>query len=223
MSMRTKIFGALVAATMLSALTVVPAHAANTDKNNDSTPGFTVNAGSGPRFDIDQQAGGGIYPTVENFSDVTMNGTPQLTSAVVPPFTVIDDTGSGSGWNVTFTLPNFADTHSHGNAVDASGASMNAAVIMPGTPDSALGGVYSIGVQDMTTAVKVLKADPGNYATGTDTVNHGNGFAPVVDGVHVAGMGTYLISPQIVKLVVPSNTHADDYQTTANFTIASGP
>jgi hypothetical protein len=221
MSIRIKIFGAVAAAALLSVATVVPAHA--DQFNNDSTPGFTVNAGNGPRFDTDVPTAG-IYPTVNDFGDVTMNGTPQLTSATIPPFTIIDDSGSGAGWNVTFTLPDFADTNANGNAVDASGASMNAPVLRAGTADSALGGVYTQSGVDFTAGVKVVIADPGNFNPGgTDLVNHGNGFAPVVDGVNVAGMGTYLISPQIVKLVVPSNTHADDYQTTANFTIASGP
>jgi hypothetical protein len=235
MSIRTKIFGAVAAAALLSLATVVPAHAANTDTNNDSTTGFTVNGGTGPRFDpdvpadqtpiVDSEHSSNALPEVQNFSDVTMNGQPQLTSAVVPPFTIIDDSGTGAGWHVTFTLPDFTDGGT--NTVDASAATMNAAVMIAGTPGSDLGGMYTSSAIDFTAGQTIVTADPGNWALnpapGADTVDHGNGDSPVVDGVHVAGMGTYLISPQIVKLVVPVNTHAATYTTTANFTISSGP
>jgi len=36
-------------------------------------------------------------------------------------------------------------------------------------------------------------------------------------------MGTYLVSPQILKLVVPSNTYAGNYCTTATIAITNTP
>ena len=125
-----------------------------------------------------------------------------------------------------FTLPNFQGASATHPVLDATGASMNAPVLRAGTADSAVGGVYTQSGVDFTAGKVIVRADPGNLAAGgTDAVNHGNGYAPLsIDGVtHVAGMGTYLISPQIVKLVVPNTTIADDYTTTANFTISVGP
>jgi hypothetical protein len=228
MSIKTKVFGVGVALALLVAAIAGPAGAApsHTETNNDDDTGFTVNAGTGPRFDTDVPSG--TFPIINDFHDVTLNGTPQLTSAEIPPFTIIDDSGTGAGWNVTFTLPDFSGTDvAHPAILDASGASMNAPVLRPGTADSALGGVYTIPQVDFTAGQVIVRADPANLLApdGIDHVNHGNGYAPLsIDGnAHVAGMGTYLISPQIVKLVVPNTTIADDYTTTANFTIASGP
>jgi hypothetical protein len=227
MSIKMKVFGAALAVALVTAAVAGPAYA--DEHSNNTTPGFTITGGTGPRFDTDVPTAG-IYPTVNDFGDVALNGTPQLTSATIPPFTIIDDSGDGAGWNVVFKLPNFADTHSNGHIVSATGASMNAPVLRAGTEDSALGGVYTRSDVNFTGAGKVIvRADPGNWAAnpavGADLVDHGNGDAPLgADGVtHVAGMGTYLISPQIVKLVVADNAIADDYQTTANFTITAGP
>ena len=228
MSIKTKVLGAALAVALVSAAVAGPAYADQYD--NDTTPGFTVTGGVGPRFDTDVPGGGGIYPTVNDFSDVTLNGTPQLTSAVIPPFTIIDDSGDGAGWNVLFTLPDFSGVvplaPAVPNILDASGASMNAPVLRAGTPGSALGGVYTRADINFEAGKVIVRADPGNLAAGgTDAVDHGNGYAPLsIDGAsHVAGMGTYLISPQILKLVVPNTTEADTYTTTANFTIAAGP
>jgi hypothetical protein len=227
MSIKTKVFGAGLALAMLTAVIAGPAYAlpSHTQTNQDDNTSVVVNGGTGPRFDTDVPSG--TFPVVNDFAPVTLNGTPQLTSAEIPPFTIIDDSGTGAGWHVTFTLPNFDGTAATNPAVlDASGASMNAPVLRAGTADSALGGVYTTAHTDFTAGQTIVTADPGNLATGgTDAVDHGNGYAPLgIDGVtHVAGMGTYLISPQILKLVVPDTTIADTYTTTANFTIAVGP
>jgi hypothetical protein len=232
MSTKTKLFGAAALAIAVLLVAALPASA--DQYNNDSTPGFTVNGGTGPRFDTDVPIAEGAtaqdtnFPQVGDFSDVTLNGNPQLTSAQIAPFTIIDDSGTGAGWNVTFTLPNFQGTDAtHPAVLDATGASMNAPVLRAGTSDSALGGVYTkVGIDFTGAGKKIVIADPGNLAAGgTDNVDHGNGYAPLsIDGFNnVAGMGTYLISPQILKLIVPNTTIADDYVTTANFTIATGP
>ena len=204
-----KLFGVLAAATMLAVVVGGPAVA--DQYSNDSTPGFTVTGGVGPRFD--DTNGGGVFPTVGNFGNVTMNGTPQLTSATIAPFTVIDDSGLGVGWNVTLLVPNFTDGGT--NTVVATGVSMNPAVLRAGTAGSALGGMWTSGYTDFTTAKKIVHADPAD-------LTH-NGGAPTVDGVTVAGMGTYLISPQILKLVVPVNAHAAAYSTTATIAVNNGP
>jgi hypothetical protein len=213
MSLKTKLFAAAAAATLLTAVSVGTASADQYSQN--SNPGFTINAGVGPRFDT-AVATGTVYPTVGNFNDVTMNGTPQLTSAVIDPFTIIDDSGSGAGWHVTLLVPDFTDgVPAH--VVDASGAQMNAAVVSAGNADSAMGGVWADPIVDFTSAKTIITADPGD-------ATH-NGGAPLAsDGVtNVAGMGTYLVSPQILKLVVPADSIAGAYTTTATIAIVDGP
>jgi len=212
MSMKKKLFAVAAAAALLSAVSVGSASA--DQYSNTSTPGFTINAGVGPRFDT-AVAGGTTFPTVGNFNDVTMNGSPQLTSASIAPFTVIDDSGTGAGWHVTLTLPDFTDLA--GDVVPASGAQMNAPVVSAGNADSAMGGVWSNPQGDFTTAKTIVDADPAD-------LTH-NGGAPVgPDGVTtVAGMGTYLVSPQILKLVVPANAIAGAYTSTATIAIVNTP
>ncbi len=212
MSMKNKLFAAAAAAALITAVSAGTAFADGF--TNTSTPGFTITGGSGPRFDT-AVAGGTTFPTVGNFNNVTMNGTPQLTSASIAPFTVIDDSGTGTGWSVTLAVPNFTDAA--GDVVDASGAEMNAAVVAAGTSDSPMGGVYSTAAGDFTTAKKIVEANPA------DTTH--NGGAPLAsDGsTKVAGMGTYLISPQILKLVVPANAVAGAYSATATLAITNTP
>ena len=87
-----------------------------------------------------QSPAAGRYPTVGAFNDVTMNGTPQLTSAAIAPFTVIDDSGTGAGWNVTLLVPDFTDG-GPANVVPAAGVEMNAPVVAGANADSVMGGV----------------------------------------------------------------------------------
>jgi hypothetical protein len=213
MSLKKKLFAAAAAASLLTAVSVGTASA--TQFSNDSTPGFTITAGAGPRFDT-AVATGTVYPTVGNFNDVTMNGTPQLTSAAIDPFTIIDDSGSGAGWHVTLLVPDFTDGVP-ADVVDASGAQMNDAVVAGANTDSAMGGVWADPIVDFTAAKTIITADPSDVAH--------NGGAPLgPDGVTtVAGMGTYLVSPQILKLVVPADSIAGAYTTTATIAIVNGP
>jgi hypothetical protein len=211
MSMKKKLFAAAAAATLIAAISAGPASA--DQFSNNSAPGFTINAGAGPRFDT-AVATGAVFPTVGNFANVTMNGTPQLTSAAIAPFTVIDDSGTGAGWHVTLLVPNFT---SGANVLPAAGVQMNAVVVAPGNTDSVMGGVWSDPNVDFTTAKTIVEADPGD-------ATH-NGGAPLgPDGLtNVAGVGTYLVSPQILKLVVPANALAGAYTTTATIAIVNAP
>ena len=139
MSIKKKLFAAAAAASLLTAVSVGTASADGF--TNTSTPGFTITGGTGPRFDT-AVAGGTTFPTVGNFNNVTLNGSPQLTSASIAPFTVIDDSGLGAGWHVTLTLPDFT-TGVGGDVVSATGAQMNAPVVAAGNSTSPMGGVWS--------------------------------------------------------------------------------
>jgi len=217
---KQKVLAAVAVVALVGAVSAGSASA--DDHSNASTPGFTITAGTGPRFDT-AVAGDTThplldYPTVGNFNNVTMNGTPQLTSASIAPFTVIDDSGSGHGWHVTLSVPDFSDgAVPHADIVPAANVQMNAPVVAVGNSDSVMGGVWGSPNVDFTGGQTIVTADPAD-------ATH-NGGAPVgPDGTDtVAGMGTYLVSPQIVKLVVPSTAIAGAYTTTATIAIVSGP
>ena len=216
MSMKKKFLGVTLAAVLATA---VSAGMAQADQfSNGSEVHEVVGAGTGPHFDADHQNATGIYPTVTDFAGVTLNGNPQLTSATIVPFTIIDASGSGSGWHVTLTLPSLdngvynaltnadcsgGSTHT----LDATGASMNAPVVTTGTSDTLLGTVQGYDNGDFTTAKVIV-----------DTGHRNNALVGADEG-----MGTYLVSPQILKLVVPSNTYAGNYCTTATIAITNTP
>jgi hypothetical protein len=206
MSMKKKLFAAAAAVALVGAITAGPASAA---QSQNSTPGFTVNAGTGPHFDT--QLGGLAAPQVGAFNDVTMNGTPQLTAASIAPFTVVDASGTGAGWHVTLLVPDFSDVGGH--VVPAALAEMKAPVVSAANTDSVLGGISESDNVDFTTAKPIIVADPG--AVGAPAGPGGVGT--------VSGMGTYLVSPNILKLVVPANAVAGTYSTTATIAIVDGP
>ena len=204
MSMKKKLFAAAAVVALVGAITAGPASGA---QSQNSTPGFTITAGAAPHFDT--QLGGLAAPLVGAFNNVTMNGTPQLTSAAIAPFTVVDATGSGAGWNVTVLIPNFTDPG--GDVVPAALAEMKAPVVAGANTDSVMGGISMHDNVGFTTAKQIITADPAAGPLGPDGVTH------------VAGMGTYLVSPQILKLVVPANAKAGVYSTTATIAIVDGP
>jgi hypothetical protein len=142
---------------------------------------------------------------VNNFQNVTLNGTAQLTAATIDPFTVVDDSGALAGWNVTLTVPIFQDgtggdcATGASHSVAATGVSMNPPVVANATADTSMTGVSSAGFANFTSARKIVVA----------TATH--------------GMGTYTVSPQVLKLVVPAGTFATDYCTEATLAITSGP
>jgi hypothetical protein len=194
----------LVGMALAGLLVVAAAVPAGADEHSqDSEPGFTIAAGTGPRFD--DTNGSNTFPLVNDFDNITLNGTPQLTVATIDPFVVVDDSGDLAGWNVTLTIPDFEDGTGAGCAtdpdhtVDAAGISMNPPVVAAATGDTSMNNVAPAGFTDFTSAQKIIVADAG------------------------AGMGSYSVSPQLVKLVVPVSSAAGAYCTTATIAIASGP
>ena len=63
-----------------------------------------------------------------------------------------------------------------------------------------MGGVWANPNVDFTAAKKIVDADPADL----DPQRRRTGSVPTAS-TKVAGMGTYLVSPQILKLVVPAN------------------
>ncbi|HWS46620.1 MAG TPA: hypothetical protein VN636_12220 [Acidimicrobiia bacterium] len=144
-------------------------------------------------------------PVVGPFGDVTLNGTPQLTTGSITPFVVADDSGTLNGWNVTMLVPDFRngsgpDCSSGATAtLGASTLAMDAPVVAPADGLTSMNGIAATGYTDFTTARTIVDA-----ATGF-------------------GDGRYTISPALLKLVVPASVYAGNYCTQATIAISSGP
>jgi hypothetical protein len=148
---------------------------------------------------------GGSSPVISDFGDVTLTGTAQLTTATIAPFTVIDDTGSGAGWNLSLQVPDFQNGTGVGCTTGATATiaantlSMDAPVVAPADDQTVMDGVTAQAFIDFTSPQKIIIAD----------INE--------------GAGTYTVSPQVMRLTVPSNTFAGDYCTEVTLALSSGP
>jgi hypothetical protein len=160
-----------------------------------AAPSLVVTAGS-LGFD-------GSAPTFSAFNPVTLSGQPQLTSAVLDTFTVVDATGSSLGWNAAFSmtdLVNGASTIPVGNIImlppkiSGAGASNTTGFTLKGVND----GTTPLTVSG--TSVKIVSAPAA--------ANSG---------------GTFLVSPDIIKVIVPWNAIAGTYAGTGTLTLVSGP
>ena len=178
MFIKKRIFGVLTAAILLAAIVAAPAQA-----------DLTVIAGT---LDFDPAGA----PAIGNFTTVTLDGTPQLTSLTVNPFTIIDSTGSASGWNVLLTIPNLVNG---GDTILASNVSMSAPIV------TAAAGASMTGV--------VAHASAGGFNAGEK----------IVTAAAAQGEGTYLVSPRILKLTVPDTALVGTYVSAGTIAVVSGP
>ena len=177
---KTKIFGVVTAGALIAAMVCSPASASIS---------LAITAGT-LNFD-------GGAPAIGNFSGVTLNGTPQLTSLTVDPFTVVDATGSGDGWNVLLTVPNLDDGAGH--TIASSNISMTAPVVTAAAT-SAMTGVAG-------------HASAGGFNAGEK----------IVTAAATDGMGTYLVAPRILRLTIPVTTIAGTYTSAATIATVDGP
>ncbi len=135
-------------------------------------------------------------PAIGDFSPVTLNGTAQLASLAIAPFTINDATASGAGWHVTLSID---DLVNGGATISASGMTMGAPVVTP------------VGLADITGVA-------GHAATGS----LGAGEKIVTADIG-AGVGSYMVSPQPVQVEVPANALAGTYTGAASLSVVSGP
>jgi hypothetical protein len=175
---KNRIFGVFSAALLLAALMAAPAHA-----------DLLVNAGT---LDFDPAGA----PVIGDFTAVTLDGTPQLTSLTVDPFTIIDSSGSAAGWNVLLTVP---DLTNGTDVIAASNVSMSAPIV------TAAAGADMTGV--------VAHASAGGFDAGEK----------IVTATAAHGEGTYLVSPRILKLTVPDTALIGTYVSAGTVAVVSGP
>jgi hypothetical protein len=150
-----------------------------------------------PQFDT--------FPTVGDFTPVTLNGTQQLSTATITPFIIDDGSGTLDGWNVTLTIPDLQNGTGQDCSTDATatlpaaGVTMDAPVVTPADGGTSMDGLTVAGYTDFTAPRIIIDAAAGN------------------------GAGTYDVSPELVQLTVPSGTKVGTYCTLATIAIASGP
>jgi hypothetical protein len=150
-----------------------------------------------PRFET--------LPTVGAFGAVTLNGIAQLTTATVSPFIIADDSGTLAGWNVTLTVPQFANgtgvdcTTDATATIPATSVAMNAAVVAPADGLTVMTGVSSAAFADFTAPRKIIVATVGN------------------------GAGRYAVTPALLRFEIPEYVRPGTYCTQATIAITSGP
>ncbi len=140
-------------------------------------------------------------PSSASFSAVTLNGTDQTVSTTLV-LTPDDETGSGSGWNITGTSTTFNDGSGH--TLSTSATSVTAASSAAGSPSCNLPTnsiSYAVTLpagSSPPTAVKLY-----NAATGT-------------------GKGQQNVTLTL-RLSVPANAFRGTYTSTWTFAVVSGP
>jgi len=179
---KKRFLGVLTSAVVIAAMATAPAGA---------SINLAITAGT-LNFD-------GGAPTIGNFSGVTLNGTPQLTSLSITPFTVVDATGSGDGWNVLLTIPDLTDVAL--DTIASTNITMTAPVVTAAATSSMTGvaGAAITNGSGLATGDKIVAATVGN------------------------GEGTYLVAPRILKLTIPVTTLAGTYTSAATIATVDGP
>lgn len=133
----------------------------------------------------------------------TLNGTDQTVNYTLA-ITVIDATGSGSGWNLTITSTTFTTS---------------APVHTLATSASSLTGVTAVCFASTTCT------DPTNAITYPVAVPAGGSAPTAVKFFNAAansGMGKFTITPTI-NISLPANTYAGTYTSTITLAVVNGP
>ena len=165
------LLGALAAVTMV-VLFAAPAHGGSLDFGPPGQPG------------------------ISDFAPVTLNGVSQITSLAIDPFSVVDTTGSGAGWNVTLTVSNLVNGAS---IIPASSITMAKPTVTPANGASMTGVAGHPSTGNLSTGEKIVTADAGD------------------------GDGTYLVSPSILTLTIPPDALVGTYAGAATISVVSGP
>jgi hypothetical protein len=256
-----KVIGVISAATLMMVFAGAPAaHAANQGPEG----GFPQPVVGGPTLDAPQLGGstnGDTSLTVDpgylefdpvdvygnggavsawqmpSFTGIVLGGTPELTGVQIPPFSVIDATGSAAGWNVLMHVDDLVHLASVDGGPDYTIPNDNMSMTKPWvvdqdtdtgsgpvTPDietrSNNGNVLGQDVVSFDDSQggtwnggpvvgnKIVVADPANPAPGAST-NPTN--------------GTFLISPMPLRVLVPSDASVGTYNTQVTLDLISGP
>jgi WxL domain surface cell wall-binding len=133
----------------------------------------------------------------------TLNGTDQSPTYTLP-MTVADNTGSGTGWNVTITSTQFATTAPvHTLSTSASSVTGTTSTCASGTTCT-----------DPTNAISYPLAVPAGPTAPT--------AVKLFNAAANTGMGSFTITPT-VQVAIPANAFAGTYTSTVTVAVVSGP
>jgi hypothetical protein len=223
MFLHRKLIAAAGVATMVAAFAVAPAaYAAEGDAGvaythiDPSTgqavgaePDLTVTAGDLTFDEVDAD----VVDTL-HFHDIRLTGSPQLTGLRIPPFSVIDATGSEAGWHVTLTMGDLVNAGgTNGYTIPATAMSMT----RPTVTD--LNIAAAPGAATRSNSPDVLGQDVASFAGAEDIVVATDNA--VTDGSETGG--TFFISPSPLRVIVPSDAIAGTYNGTIDLDLVSGP
>jgi hypothetical protein len=233
MALHKKLIATVGAATLIAAFAVAPAaYAAEGDAGVDFThidPGNGQAVGAEP--DLDVSSGGLSFDEVDSdrldslhFNDIKLTGSPVLTGLRIPPFAVIDATGTEAGWHVNLTMGDLirdnvtADPGGPAYTIPASGMSMTRPTVL----DLSKGTVQADDTRSNNPAVlgqNVTAFDGDSSPTASAIVVATN---PADGGDNETG-GTFMISPSPLRVVVPSDALSGHYDGTIDLDLVSGP
>ncbi len=182
---KKKVFGVMAATSLLVAMIAGPAHADSSE---------LIITGGSLRVDTNVGAPDAF---VGDFTGITLTGAPQLTSADITPFTVIDDRGTGVGWHINVTVGDFSDGDDY--EIPADTVVMDAPTVT-GAATADASTFTNAGYIDFTAARKIVSAP----AT-------------------TASMGTFLVSTLPLRLTVPIDTYAATYTSTTDVALVTAP
>ncbi len=144
--------------------------------------------------------------TVDNFANVTLDGTTKTITFTITDMAIVDARGTGAGWSVNLTATTFINATAALSGIDLNTLQASSLVL----------GAVSIAAGDGSTPVtNIVKATGAIDATG--------GVKILSAGIN-EGMGTYTvnIAPMTLTLL-PKAAKAGTYTSTIAITITTGP
>jgi hypothetical protein len=190
---------------------------------------LTVNPGYLEFDPVDVSGNGGAVGAwqMPNFTAITLGGTPELTGVRIPPFSVIDATGSAAGWHVLTTVTDLVhtqatDTVSFTAGPDYTIPASTMSMTRPWVVDQSTTTAPDISTR--TNNANVVPADVASFdSTNGNTIVTADPANPAPAASTNPTNGTFLISPMPLRVLVPSDASAGTYAATVTLDLISGP
>jgi hypothetical protein len=146
-------------------------------------------------------------PAVGDFTGVSVTGLAQSSTGSVDAFTVADNRGTGSGWNVTVQATQMREYDSVADAYVTAGRSLAASSLKLS--------------QSSVSSPDTTSADP-TIVTGPYTIDSGTAVK-VASAAANTGMGAYTFSAPTLTVSLPADVYAGAYRGTVTVSVVSGP
>lgn len=139
--------------------------------------------------------------SVNSFADTTLDGTVQTLTTDISDYTVVDSTGSGSGWQLNVDAAPL--TNADGDALPANSLNLDG---------------QSVTAADGSSGSETVNTSSGDIDKADETGV--NILSAEADG----GMGTFTIADTDLSLELqPKDVKTGTYTSTVNFSLVSGP